>query len=196
VFAELLRQQLGSIIELSPKQIIQLERHYELLIRWNRVLSLTSVVKLEEIVERHYCESLFLTARLPAGRLCIADVGAGAGFPGIPIAVARPDCSISLIESHRRKCVFLREATREMDNIRVIEGRAEDVPERFDWAVSRAVRYSKIEKLLSSLGENAALLAGEEGPSNTCFTWNTPIQLPWGKRRYLWLGRAVPRETR
>jgi len=196
VFAELLGQRLGSVIVLSSKQINQLERHYELLLRWNKVLNLTSVVKLEEIVERHYCESLFLAAHLPAEKLHIADVGAGAGFPGIPIAVARPDCSISMIESHRRKCVFLREATREMDNIRVIEGRAEDVGEQFDWAVSRAVRSSKIEKLLRSLADSVGLLAGEEGPSNTCFTWNTPIQLPWGKRRYLWMGGTVSRETR
>ena len=59
-----------------------LEAHYELLMRWNRKLNLTSIRRLEEAVERHYCESVFPGAHLPAGALRIADIGSGAGFPG------------------------------------------------------------------------------------------------------------------
>ena len=190
MFAELLRQRLGTLVELSSSQISQLERHYELLRRWNRVLNLTAVVEPAEIVERHYCESLFLGSHLPAGNLGIADVGAGAGFPGIPIAILRPECTVALIESHQRKSVFLREATRELKNVRVIARRVEDVDQSYDWAVSRAVKWRAIEQQSRALAKHVALLAGEDQPADTCFTWNTPIPVPWGTRRYLWVGRA------
>src|ERR1035437_3234294 len=111
MFADLLRQRLAGVVELSPGQVEALEAHYQLLLRWNRTLNLTSIKRMEEVVERHYCESLFLGTHLPQGGLRIADVGAGAGFPGFPVAVLRPDCSVTLIESHQRKAVFLREAS-------------------------------------------------------------------------------------
>ena len=111
-----------------------------MLVRWNKVLNLTSIRTLEEAIERHYGESVFLAAHLPAGVLSIADVGSGAGFPGIPIAVVRPDCRVTLIEAHRRKAVFLREAARDLPNVTVIADRAESVHQSFDIAVSRAVK--------------------------------------------------------
>jgi len=187
VFAELLRKQISPIIELSPAQINQLEQHYNLLIKWNKVLNLTSVRKVKEIVERHYCESIFMGLHLPAGALTVGDVGSGAGFPGIPIGILRPECKVSLIESHQRKCVFLREATRELKNVQVLPIRVEDVDEAFDWVVCRAVLLSKIEKPVSALSALIAIL-GTERPSDSRFTWNTPVQLPWGRQKYLWLG--------
>jgi 16S rRNA (guanine527-N7)-methyltransferase len=192
VFAELLRERIGSLIRLSTTQIDQLETHFELLNRWNKVLNLTSLRKPDEIVERHYCESLFLATHLPPGALRIVDLGSGAGFPGLPIAVARPDCFLTLVESHQRKSVFLREATRKLGNICLVPERAEDVSDRFDWATSRAVKFEAIESTMTKLAANVAVLAGEDLPG-TRFTWNTPIQLPWGRQRYLWIG--VSRET-
>jgi len=188
VFAELLRQRLGSIIELSPVQVHQLEKHFDLLNRWNRVLNLTSVKRPEEIVERHYCESLFLTAHIPNGALRIADIGSGAGFPGIPVAIAKPSCWVTLIESHQRKSVFLREATRKLPNVRVLSTRAEDVTESFEWVISRAVRFGEIEEVAARLAPRVAILGGSERPIEACFTWNTPITVPWGDERKLWLG--------
>jgi 16S rRNA (guanine527-N7)-methyltransferase len=188
VFAELLRERLGSIIELSPPQIQQLEWHFDLLSRWNRVLNLTSLRKPEEIVERHYCESLFLATHLPDGVLTIADIGSGAGFPGIPLAIARPECSVTLIESHQRKSVFLREAARGLPNVKVLALRAEQIGEAFDWVVSRAVRFSEIEGVTAVMASNVAFLGGAEPPSLDRFTWNTPISLPWGDQRKLWIG--------
>ncbi len=188
MFAELLRERLGSIVDLSPTQITLLEAHFQLLNRWNKVLNLTSLFKAEEIVERHYCESLFLGKHLPSSTLRVADVGSGAGFPGIPVAVLRPDLSVALIESNQRKTVFLREVTRGLPNTLVVAKRAHDVAESFDWVISRAVKYSEISEELSTLSEHTALLAGEDIPSGYRFTWNTRIQLPWGKRRYLYLG--------
>src|ERR1035437_11159232 len=112
MFADLLRQRLVGVVELSPGQVEALEAHYQLLLRWNRTLNLSSIKRMEEAVERHYCEALFLGTHLPQGGLRSADVGAGAGFPGFPVAVLRPDCSVTLIESHQRKAVFLRDARR------------------------------------------------------------------------------------
>ena len=188
MFAELLRERLGSIIELSTLQIQQLEEHFGLLQRWNRVLNLTSVRKPEEMVERHYCESLFLATCLPHGNLRIADIGSGAGFPGIPVAIARPECSVTLIESHQRKSVFLREATRALANVDVLAMRAEQVAKTFEWVTSRAVRFSEIERVAAKLAPNMAILGSIEPPSATCFTWNTPISVPWGEQRKLWTG--------
>ena len=188
MFAELLRQRLTSVVELSNAQVAQLETHFELLQRWNKILNLTRVQGMEEIVERHYCESLFLAKHLPPGTLRVADIGSGAGFPGFPVAVFRPECKVTLIESHQRKSVFLRESSRDRPNVHVIAKRAEVLKERFDWAVSRAVKYSEIEESAGLMASSIALLVGEEPPSAKCFTWNSPVQLPWGSGRYLWIG--------
>ena len=141
MFRDLLRDRLRGIAEVTDEQAEALESHCNLLVRWNRTLNLTAIRDLNEVIERHYCESIFLAARLPAGRLTIIDVGSGAGFPGLPVAVYRPDCFVTLIESHQRKAVFLKEAARPMSNVRVVTGRAEQVREEFDLAVSRAVSY-------------------------------------------------------
>jgi 16S rRNA (guanine(527)-N(7))-methyltransferase RsmG len=141
---------------LSSQQIKCLAAHYELLLRWNRTLNLTKVRSLSDIVRLHYCESLALSRILPRGHLRIADVGSGAGFPGIPLAVARPDCAICLVESHHRKAVFLREATRGLCNAHVFVGRAEETRENFDWLVARAVNPQTVLDL--SLAPSVALL--------------------------------------
>lgn len=194
MFVETLREHLGPIASLSPAQLNQLQQHYELLLRWNKMLNLTAVRELDEVVERHYCESIFLAAHLPAIPLTIADVGSGAGFPGTPVAICRPDCRVILIESHQRKAVFLRESTRALSNVSVLAQRAENVQRRFDWAVSRAVRPSGIARSLRRLAPNMALLAGEEIASELPeFSWQPPIRLPWGRKRFLWT--TVSRET-
>ena len=161
--------------ELNPEQIAQLEYHRELLARWNQKLNLVSSLE-----PRHYLESLFLAKYLPEGSLRIADVGSGAGFPGFPVAVARPESQITLIESHQRKSVFLRDVSRETRNVRVLAKRAEDVEESFDWAISRAVRFSEIEKVLRKLAPNLALLTGDVE-----IECRERIRLPWGDRRFL-----------
>jgi 16S rRNA (guanine(527)-N(7))-methyltransferase RsmG len=187
VFAELLRKRISPIIELSTTQVSQLEHHYTLLIKWNKVLNLTSLHKVEEIIECHYCESIFLAVHLPVGFSSIGDIGSGAGFPGIPVAIARPECQVSLIESHQRKCVFLREATRELTNVGVLPNRIEDVRRTFDWVVCRAVQFSKIDESVSKNSPRIAVL-GTQKPNAVRFTWNTPLQLPWGRQKYLWIG--------
>lgn len=194
MFAELLSEKLAGIVRLTPHQLRTMENHYQLLVRWNRVLNLTSVRSLEETVERHYCESLFLGVHLPPGSLRIVDIGSGAGFPGIPIAVLRPDCSVTLIEAHARKAVFLRESSRTLRNVRVLSQRAEAVEETFEVAVSRAVSYGDLRLVLKKMVPRVDLLTGGEAPPDELgFNWKQPIPLPWGRQRFLRIG--VSRET-
>jgi 16S rRNA (guanine(527)-N(7))-methyltransferase RsmG len=182
--------------ELTSTQIEQLRKHYELLLHWNRKLNLISVHTESDIIERHYYESLFLGRHLPKDAakndsIEIADLGSGAGFPGFVVAIQRPDCAVTLIESHQRKAVFLREAAREVRNIRVLARRAEDVDERFDWAISRAVRYEEIRAAMQKLAPNAALLTGDVSPTDLPgYDWEEPIRLPWGERRVLYVSRT------
>jgi 16S rRNA (guanine527-N7)-methyltransferase len=188
VFPELLRGRLEGIVHLSPSQLDQLQSHYELLVRWNRSLNLTSIDTLEEAVERHYCESLFLGKHVTGGR--IADIGSGAGFPGIPVAILRPDTQVTLIESHQRKAVFLKEATRSMPNARVMAKRAEAVAEResFDWVISRAVNLQSLTGVLPRLAPRAALLTGPDTPTaGLPYQIEAQIALPWRKAASLLL---------
>jgi 16S rRNA (guanine527-N7)-methyltransferase len=191
MFADILRARVAGIVDLSAAQVSALEAHYQLLLKWNRTLNLTRVESLEEAVERHYCESLFLASHLPAGPLRIADVGSGAGFPGFPVAVARPDCQVTLIESHQRKAVFLREASRTMPNIRVLTQRAEAVTETFDHVISRAVSYADLLKPLMLLAGTVDLLSGIDAPPDSMpIEWQPAIPLPWGKHHVLQIGRV------
>jgi 16S rRNA (guanine(527)-N(7))-methyltransferase RsmG len=187
MFRELLRQRLAGVASLTSHQLRTLEEHYQLLVRWNQVLNLTSIEDLAEVVERHYCESVFLAIHLPAGVLRVADIGSGGGFPGFPLAVLRPDCLLTLVEAHRRKAVFLREASRGLSNVRVLSARFEDVAEApFDRLVSRAVSYKDLKPAIKKLGHAADLLTGEEAPpSDLGFIWDAPILLPWGRNRFL-----------
>ena len=178
--------------ELTDWQRAQLESHYDLLLRWNQKLNLISGRSEAELVERHYYESLFLGRHLPAGSLRVADIGSGAGFPGFVVAVQRPEFTVALIESHRRKAVFLREAARNVPNIRVLARRAEDVDENFDWVISRAVRYDEIRKAMQVLAPNAALLTGDVASVDLPgYDWQDPIRLPWGEHRLLYVSRGT-----
>lgn len=187
MFAELLAQ--AFVPALSPQQVEALEGHYHLLQRWNRSLNLTSIDRVEDVVERHYCESLFVGQVLEACPQRIVDIGAGAGFPGLPLAILRPDCAVTLVECRQRKAVFLKEASRNVVNVRVLAKRAEEVSETFDWVVSRAVSYEDLSRSLPRMAEKVALLTGGEAPpAKLGYEWQPPVPLPWGKQRFLRVG--------
>jgi 16S rRNA (guanine(527)-N(7))-methyltransferase RsmG len=188
-FSELLQEQ-----SLSGKQIEQLYSHYGLLERWNRKMNLTTVKSGPEMVIRHYCESLYFGAQLSVESGSIADIGSGAGFPGVPIAILKPACDVTLVESNQRKAVFLREATRGLPNIAVLAQRAEDVSGRFDWVVSRAVSAKKVVALVPRLAPRIGLMVGEDDlvalKSLSNIAWSEPIRLPWGDRRFCVYGQC------
>jgi len=179
MFRELLAREFAPYGSLTIEQIDALEMHYNLLIQWNARLNLTRIESVEDAVRLHYCESLFLGTRLPTGPLRIVDVGSGAGFPGLPIAILRPECNVTLVESHQRKGVFLREASRNLKNVSVVTERAENLKTEFDWLVSRAVL--PLDLLKMKLANNLALLVGSEEVPGA----NEREFLPWGTGRYL-----------
>src|SRR5258706_9503400 len=126
MFRELLAREFAPYGTLSPAQLDQCEAHYALLLRWNPKLNLTRMDSVEEAARLHYCESLLMGQKLPAGPLRIADIGSGAGFPGIPMAILGPEFTVTLGQSHQRKAVFLIQATRDFPNLQVVTERAEN----------------------------------------------------------------------
>jgi len=142
-------------------------------------MSLTTVTGVEEAAVRHYCESLFLGARLTPG--LVADIGSGPGFPGIPAAILRADCHFDLVESNQRKAVFLREASRGMPNVRVLATRAENLKAPYDWIAARAVDPGVV--LALKVARRYAMLIGAEDAARIGRAEIAP--LPWGDRRVL-----------
>lgn len=110
--------------------------------KWNRAYNLTALKDDEEIITKHFLDSLLYLKVIPEGQLSICDIGSGAGFPGIPMAIVRPELTVALIEPSRKKTAFLRHMKNRLSlqNIEVIESRIEDVKDRlFDIAVTRAL---------------------------------------------------------
>lgn len=131
-----------SLSGLKPQQMEQLEIYLALLVKWNARMNLTAVRRPEEIVRRHFAESLFAARQIPPGVKTLLDYGSGAGLPGIPIAVARPELTVTLAESQNKKAAFLREAVRTLElKAEVWAGRVEQMPAArvFDAVTLRAV---------------------------------------------------------
>lgn len=127
---------------LTPLHAAQLDAYLALLLRWNARLNLTAVREPEAIVRRHFAESLFAAEYIPRAAATLLDFGSGAGFPGIPVAIARPEIAVTLAESQGKKAAFLREAVRTLGlRAEVWAARVEAMaPERvFDAVTLRAV---------------------------------------------------------
>src|SRR5260370_14286576 len=157
------------------------------MVRLNQKMNLTTIRCPEEIVVRPYCESLFFAAHVPAGWNDFADIGSGAGFPGVPMSVLRPDWSVVLVESHQRKAVFLRESTRGLSNVSVLAKRAEDLGRRFGAVVSRAVDSEPVLALVPRLSIQVGLLIGAADDARVRvradLDWKSVVPVPWGERR-------------
>ncbi|OGQ50562.1 MAG: 16S rRNA (guanine(527)-N(7))-methyltransferase RsmG [Deltaproteobacteria bacterium RIFCSPLOWO2_02_FULL_47_10] len=132
----------------------EFELYLKLLLKWNKVYNLTSITAPEEIMEKHFEDSLAVLPYL-SGSGSLLDVGSGAGFPGIPIKIARPALSVTLVEATKKKCNFCDTVIRELGlkNIKVVHGRVEDSKTaaaigKFDIIVSRAT--FSLEKLVST----------------------------------------------
>jgi 16S rRNA (guanine527-N7)-methyltransferase len=194
-FSELLNHELEEWVRLSEFQIGQLHQHYEQLQRWNQRMNLTTVKPGAETVIRHYCESLFFAEHVPMeqAKISILDLGSGAGFPGIPIAVLRPEWQVTLIESSQRKAVFLRESSRQVKNISIRAERMEAASGHADWIVARAVDPEEVIKQVPRLAPNIGLMLGEDDFSSirhdSDIAWAEPVRLPWGDRKLCVYGR-------
>ncbi len=139
-------------LELTPDQLASFETFYRLLIEWNARFNLTSITEYDEVQVKHFLDSLSLVRALPNKSLEgaeLMDIGAGAGFPGVPLAIAFPRLQVTLLEATGKKVRFLDEAVRalSLENVSAIKGRAEELGhdaahrEQYDLVVARAVAH-------------------------------------------------------
>jgi 16S rRNA (guanine527-N7)-methyltransferase len=165
--AQLLTPYLGEQT-LTDHQLSAISLYVDLLLKWNARMNLTAVRDPEQIVERHFGESLFAARHLltPSSEVSAADIGSGAGFPGIPIGIYAPGIKLTLIESHGKKAIFLREVARALGstNINIFQARAEDWDGAAELVTLRAVeKFESVLPVAASLvaqGGTLALLIG------------------------------------
>ncbi len=144
----------------GPGLVAGLSVYLDLLIKWNAKTNLTAIREPGEIVGRHFGESLFAASLVPQGTRTLLDFGSGAGFPGLPIALLRPELEVTLAESQNKKASFLREAVRTLgvgDRVGLWPGRVEELPasRMFDVVALRAV--DKMEAALELAAERAIM---------------------------------------
>ena len=146
---ELLKSSAASIgVELSDIQISQFIKYHEILVEWNSFMNLTGITEYEEVVQKHFVDSLALCKALDVNQISsLIDIGTGAGFPGIPLKIAYPHLKVTLLDSLQKRIKFLDEVVMQLGlkDVETIHGRAEDYAkpsmkrESYDMCVSRAV---------------------------------------------------------
>jgi len=139
--ATLLRQGIAEMhLEMPAASVDQLVNYLDLLTKWNQVYNLTAIREEAKLVSHHVLDSLAVVSHLCDGN--IVDVGSGAGLPGIPIAIARPERAVALLDSNHKKAAFLKQAAAELGlvNTQVVTERVESYRpmESFQTVISRA----------------------------------------------------------
>jgi 16S rRNA (guanine527-N7)-methyltransferase len=193
---------------LSAKQLDDISTYIDILRQWNARINLTAIRDPEEIVTRHFGESLF-AARCFFGCLPVksdtvrlADLGSGAGFPGLPIKLLLPKIALTLIEANHKKSAFLREVARalRLNDVRIENARAETLPpSTFDFVTLRAIeRFADVLPIAASLlssGGRLGLLTSSNRVNTAheslpAFTWNSPIPIPASQSRAVLVGQS------
>lgn len=137
-------------IDLSDKQIEQLDKYYKLLIDWNEKINLTRITEYEDVYLKHFYDSLTIAKVVDLStKTTLCDVGTGAGFPGVVLKIVYPNLKITLIDSLQKRVNYLNEIVKEigLEDIHAIHSRGEDYKEKFDVVTARAV--ANIEKLVT-----------------------------------------------
>ncbi len=192
---------LQPFIELDEMRLRAISTYIDILLKWNSRINLTAIRDPSEIVQRHFGESLFaaqfmLTQKSVATAI---DLGSGAGFPGVPLAMLAPDVQVTLIESQQKKATFLKELIYALGlrNLKVFSDRAESYPAMADLVMLRAVeRFEQALQMairLTRTGGRIALMigSGQVEPARrlgSAVNWSDPVQMPCGHSRELLIG--------
>lgn len=167
-FGEILNEYLEEMkIELQEKQIEEFYKYMNLLLEWNEKINLTAITEPNDVILKHFVDSITISKYIEKYAMLV-DVGTGAGFPGIPIKILRPDVKVVLVDSLNKRINFLNEVIKELDlqNIETVHARAEEFGrnkkyrETFDIATSRAVaNFSTLsEYLIPLIKENGKVI--------------------------------------
>lgn len=183
--------------KLTVEQLSNISIYIDILLKWNARMNLTAVRDPEQIVQRHFGESLFAARNLVArdSTTSVADVGSGAGFPGIPMKIYAPGLRSTLIESHGKKATFLREVCRglKLTNINIVTTRAENWGQTAELVTLRAVeRFGQVLPVAASLVAHPGRLALLIGASQASEAenvldgnWSDSMAVPNSRERVL-----------
>jgi 16S rRNA (guanine527-N7)-methyltransferase len=201
-------------LDLDSFQLSQISRYLNLLLRWNQAFNLTAIRDAEQIVTRHFGESMYLKLFREL-RGTLLDVGSGAGFPGLALKIAEPRLLTVLLEPIAKKRAFLKEVAREcgLNEVEVRSERVEQYCADKQAAVNtmtvravgtfESVLSSALRCLASDSGQLCLWLTRREGQalSQEChdlmekFRWQPAIPVPLSHEREIWAGTVVSRET-
>lgn len=132
-FIKSLRAKLFKIdINIEDRAAVKLYEYMSILKEWSKKVNLTAIIEDEEIIQKHFVDSLTISKYIKKNDLVI-DIGTGAGFPGIPLKILKPDIKITLVDSLMKRVMFLREIVKTLNltNVRILHSRAEELREKF-----------------------------------------------------------------
>jgi 16S rRNA (guanine527-N7)-methyltransferase len=194
-------QLLQPFIQLDEMRLCAISTYIDLLLKWNARINLTAIRNPNEIVQRHFGESLFAAKYLLEQERpqTAIDLGSGAGFPGVPFALLAPDVRVTLIESQQKKATFLKELVHVLGlkNVGIFNDRAENYPETADLVMLRAVE--KFEhalpmavRLTKATGRSALMIGAAQVELaqglSTEVSWGDAVQIPCSNSRELLVG--------
>ena len=192
-------------VQPSNEQILKIREYIRLLLKWNQSVSLTSIVDPAEIIARHFGESMYACSLMPVENSRLADVGSGAGFPGLAMKIICPGLRVILIESNKKKCAFLSEIIRALDltdvevlpmrfeETRVTSGFAEIVTARALGGFPGLLRWARTA--LAPRGHAILWVGGEDATkisSTAGWIWQPAVRIPESQRRFILIGRPNP----
>jgi len=194
-------QLLQPFIQLDESRLRAISTYIDLLLKWNARMNLTAIREPNEIVQRHFGESLFAAKHLLEQKRpqTAIDLGSGAGFPGLPFAMLAPDVQVTLIESQQKKAAFLRELVRvlELKNVKVFGDRVESYGETGELVMVRAVEKFqdalKMAICLTNRGGRVGLMIGSGQVElarnlSTEISWRDAVEIPCSNSRTLVVG--------
>jgi 16S rRNA (guanine527-N7)-methyltransferase len=193
------------VIDVNPHQIGQIREYIRLLLVWNEKVNLTAIRDPLEILHRHFGESMFAARVVELGKCRLADIGTGAGFPGLALKILVPEAQIVLVESNVKKTSFLAEVVRTLgiSGANVLVSRYEELGDEIapiDFLLARALgefgTFLKWAAAETVGAKRVVLWVGaanvEQARKSSGWVWQEPVPVPHSLRRVLLIGNRIP----